>query len=284
MIYKEYHDAQEFLNRCLETFESNEVYYSLMLGLSKKLVQNPLHYGDFPLMATVEKDDQLLSIALMTPPFKLQISLVDENSKDALSFLAQSIYDHSWRIPTVMGEAHILKTFIKKWLDLNSCLSLEGERQRIYGLTQVIKGPLVPGFYRIAKSDEFDLIMLWQKAFHLETFGEGVKTAIYEKLVKSLFNEGHLYIWDDQGPVSMAALTRPTSHGITVSYVYTPNEHRKKGYASAIVSEISQMCLEQGKVFCSLFTDLSNATSNGIYQKIGYQAVADVIDIHFVEP
>jgi predicted GNAT family acetyltransferase len=33
--------------------------------------------------------------------------------------------------------------------------------------------------------------------------------------------------------------------------------------------------LDQGKQFTSLFTDLSNPTSNSIYQKIGYQPVCD---------
>ncbi|BAY85818.1 GCN5-related N-acetyltransferase [Calothrix parasitica NIES-267] len=57
--------------------------------------------------------------------------------------------------------------------------------------------------------------------------------------------------------------------------VYTPPEYRKKGYASACVAGLSQTLLGEGYKFCFLFTDLSNPTSNKIYQKIGYQPVAD---------
>jgi len=39
--------------------------------------------------------------------------------------------------------------------------------------------------------------------------------------------------------------------------------------------------LDNGKEFCSLYTDLSNPVSNSIYQKIGYHPVEDVIDIVF---
>ena len=48
-----------------------------------------------------------------------------------------------------------------------------------------------------------------------------------------------------------------------------------------MVAELSQHCLESGREFCALYTDLSNPTSNSIYQKIGYNAVADVTDLHF---
>jgi len=32
-----------------------------------------------------------------------------------------------------------------------------------------------------------------------------------------------------------------------------------------------------------LYTDLSNPTSNSIYQKIGYDVVADVMDVKFIK-
>ena len=41
------------------------------------------------------------------------------------------------------------------------------------------------------------------------------------------------------------------------------------------------MILDEGKEFCTLYTDLSNPTSNSIYRNIGYVAVADVEDIEF---
>jgi predicted GNAT family acetyltransferase len=38
---------------------------------------------------------------------------------------------------------------------------------------------------------------------------------------------------------------------------------------------LSQQLLDAGWEFCALFTDLANPTSNSIYQKVGYQPVAD---------
>ena len=73
----------------------------------------------------------------------------------------------------------------------------------------------------------------------------------------------------------MAMKTRPTRRGISVSFVYTPPEFRRRGYATACVAELSRLLLESGRQFCSLFTDLANPTSNHIYQQIGYRPVAD---------
>ena len=85
-----------------------------------------------------------------------------------------------------------------------------------------------------------------------------------------------LFLWEVAGqPVSMAAKTRRTTHGITVSWVYTPSEHRRRGYASACVAALSEQLLDAGWEFCTLFTDLANPISNSIYQKIGYRPVAD---------
>jgi predicted GNAT family acetyltransferase len=42
-----------------------------------------------------------------------------------------------------------------------------------------------------------------------------------------------------------------------------------------LVAKLSQHLLDQGRTFCTLFTDLANPTSNRIYQNIGYRPVCD---------
>ena len=63
--------------------------------------------------------------------------------------------------------------------------------------------------------------------------------------------------------------------------LYTP-ELRRNGYASSVVAHLSQQELDSGREFCTVVTDLSNPTSNSIYQKIGYVQVADMMDMHLV--
>jgi len=89
------------------------------------------------------------------------------------------------------------------------------------------------------------------------------------------------YLWDDGQPVAMSGAGGQTPHGVRIGPVYTPPEHRRRGYASALVAAISQAQLDAGRTFCFLYTDLANPTSNHIYQAIGYESVTDALLVAF---
>ncbi len=75
-----------------------------------------------------------------------------------------------------------------------------------------------------------------------------------------------------------------TPNGKRITAVYTPPEHRQKGYATSCVAALSQNLLDSGCKYCFLFTDLANPTSNHIYHKIGYRPVSNWSNYSFVEP
>ena len=69
------------------------------------------------------------------------------------------------------------------------------------------------------------------------------------------------------------------SYGVSrLGPVYTPPEHRGRGYASSAVAEVSRLILADGARAC-LFTDQANPTSNRIYQQLGYRAVVDMAQL-----
>jgi ribosomal protein S18 acetylase RimI-like enzyme len=76
----------------------------------------------------------------------------------------------------------------------------------------------------------------------------------------------------------MAAWAGRTGRVARVNYVYTPPERRGHGYASACVATLTQQLLDEGVPRCCLYTDLSNPTSNKIYQAIGYRPVCDAAE------
>ena len=90
------------------------------------------------------------------------------------------------------------------------------------------------------------------------------------------------YLWEDGEPVSVAAAGGPTPNGIRIGPVYTPPDLRRHGYASASPRPSARRSSTRGGTFVFLFTDLSNRTSNRIYQAIGYEPVIDVDQITFV--
>jgi predicted GNAT family acetyltransferase len=91
-----------------------------------------------------------------------------------------------------------------------------------------------------------------------------------------------LFVWEVDGTVvSMAAVTAPLGGVSRVHLVYTPPEHRGRGYASACVATLTAGELAHHGRTCMLYADLANPTSNGIYQAIGYRRVGDAVDLKF---
>ncbi len=155
---------------------------------------------------------------------------------------------------------------------------------RIYRLERVQPVASVPGHMRQETEVDRPMLIPWVRAFLVETFGKHASPTDAEQLVNRRlqgWTEG-LYLWDHEGPRALAGHTGPTPHGIRVAPVYTPPEHRNRGYASACVAALSQFLLDRGYRFCSLYADLANPTSNRIYQRIGYEPVCDVVQYRFL--
>jgi hypothetical protein len=120
-------------------------------------------------------------------------------------------------------------------------------------------------------------VLDWLQAFADEALGEAPHVEDMELTYrrKEADPDGAWLVWDDGGPVSLAAYGNPTPSGIRIGPVYTPPEQRGRGYATSLVADLTADRLAAGMAFCFLFTDLSNPTSNAIYARIGYEPVAD---------
>jgi predicted GNAT family acetyltransferase len=58
----------------------------------------------------------------------------------------------------------------------------------------------------------------------------------------------------------------------------------QRGYASALVAAVARTLLDRGKTVVYLTADLSNATSNAIYQRLGFREVGDQYHFDLVNP
>ena len=153
----------------------------------------------------------------------------------------------------------------------------------VHRLTAVNKLPRAPGTFGKADIGDADLIATWSM-----TFEEEKNPAVRKnneqllKITQDKIAAGDVFKWTDQGNmVSVAAINRRTKNAGIVGLVYTPNEHRGKGYATSHVQTLSEYLLQKGVKYCGLFTDKANPTSNHIYKKIGYEPVAECMDIGY---
>ena len=90
------------------------------------------------------------------------------------------------------------------------------------------------------------------------------------------------WVWDNDGMRSMVSMSGPAGGVARVGPVYTPPESRGSGYATACVHYVSRLLTDRA-LRCVLYTDLANPTSNAMYQRIGYRAIAEILRYDFAD-
>jgi len=284
VVITTYRQASDFLARAQAELERNEVLNGLPLGITLHLYKFPERTEIRPYLATVEDEGKLLVAAVMTPPFRL---IVTSNQVDAFgeapSLLIHNLLEHGWPVPGVMGPSSLSDLFAQTWTSLTGEVAHLRTHERLFELTQVIAPRPGPGELRIATPDETALVVRWIKAFQEEALHTSLSDEEALAWARRGIGKGEVYLWvlSDGVIVSMLATTRPVSRVISIASVYTPPELRGQGYASRSVAALSQHLLDSGWQRCSLFTDLSNPTSNSIYQRIGYRPVCDFNEFDF---
>jgi predicted GNAT family acetyltransferase len=269
-----YTHAAEFIARTRPLLLENEAANNVMIGVSEGIIRNPTRYRFPPYLATIEDEHTLLAAALMTPPFNLVVNAFTPNFRPAFELIAQNMVENNWKARGVLGRAEQSALFAEVFSQASGLVYRTGLRERLYELREVIPPTAVSGNIMQATEADTELLVGWLSAFMEEALHGEDSTNILE-LAKMRIRNGDIYFWQDGQYVSLAAKTRPTVRGCAIGPVYTPPEFRGKGYASACTASLSQLILDSGKDFCTLFTDLSNPTSNSIYQKIGYKPLCD---------
>ena len=152
------------------------------------------------------------------------------------------------------------------------------ERLRIDEAMHVLEAvaalpPPAGGAFRVAQRSDRDVLIAWERAFVIEA---GLGTAEHAaRSVDRRLSASSQFLWDNACPVATAAINPAVAGTARIGPVYTPPEHRGRGYATAVVAALSRHALRAGAERCMLFTDLANPTSNRIYARIGYRRCGD---------
>jgi uncharacterized protein len=270
-----------FLDRAAPYLEAQEAVNNLLLGILVRLAAD--HYQEKAFMATIQRGNSIDLAGLY-----LRINLILSHGKVAtITALAEELLSGGWDIPGVVGPSDLVDSFTSFWTECRGCSPSLWVQQRIFRLNQVVPPSGVPGVPRLAKASDISLLAEWDRQFGKDVRRPEEPMSLEEELknAEKRVLAGRTYFWIRNGlMVSMAAQARPTSNGMAINGVFTPKEHRGHGYASALVAAVSQMSLDSGKKFCTLYTDLSNPTSNSIYQKIGYKPVCNSTNYRFDYP
>ncbi|PES91630.1 GNAT family acetyltransferase [Priestia megaterium] len=272
-----YREVQEFKNQVELLLLKNEVLHNLALGILHGL--NESSKPNF--MGVIFKDSRVVLVLLQTHPKQIILSQIQKLTEGELSEAAELLQEID--IPGLVGERQTVLYLSQKLADLkNQEASLKMD-QRIYRLDKVKKAADAEGMLVKARLEHLSLVTEWVREF-MYIIGEPISKEQAVKTGEAFIKAGRLFLWEVNGKcVSIANATRPTAHNVTINFVYTPQKERKKGYASSCVSALSQLMLDEGFQTTSLYTDMTNPTSNKIYMEIGYEHVADSALVLFHE-
>jgi predicted GNAT family acetyltransferase len=283
-----------FARRAAPFLLQHEAEHNVLLGICASLRGRPAPAparGAPPYLATVEDAGAVVAVAFRAPPRKLLLSrTAAPDPAPAAALVTGDLAAVDPALPAALGPAAVSRAFAGEWTRRTGRAARRALALRIYALDAVTPPRATPGALRRATHADRDLVVAWVLAFHRE-LGEGDDRRAAERLAEAHLTEvgaagpaSALYLWEDGWPVSMAAAGGATPHGIRIYLVYTPPEHRRRGYASAGVAALSRAMLDAGRRFCFLYTDLANPTTNRIYQQIGYRPVGDADEYAFAPP
>ncbi len=273
-------EHREFLTRAGPWLEEREAENQLFFRMTGNMVSRPLTEGASPFFATVESDGRVVAVAGMTPPYHLVVSKASPAAVQSL----MAHLDGAGIAPSgVNGHAETSARFAEAWAAGHRVTMKIHMRLGVYEAVRTLAPSGVPGRLRPAGEPDLPLLAAWCQAFTREALGAQEQETVDQSAARARrwLSGGGIAIWEDGAPRAMANAVGPSPHGICVNGVYTPPEFRRRGYASACVAALTARLLSEGRRFVCLFTDLSNPTSNSIYQKVGYRRVCDFADWEF---
>ena len=271
-------DPGRFLAEAGPLLMADEARHNLILGLAGTLRATPDVYPDWSLWLVYD-GGIVVGAALRTPPYNAVLARPLDNA--ALDELVDAIDE----LPGVVGAVPEVDAFAGRWCAQRGCRARLVFGQGVFALRAVADLPRAPGSLREATRDDYDLLLEWFGDFAREALHEGEPGAEqHERQIRLRLDaaDGGFALWEDAGQVvSLCGYGSPTPSGMRIGPVYTPPELRGRGYATTLTADVSAAQLARGRRFCFLYTDLSNPTSNAIYERIGYVRVCESKQLEF---
>ena len=271
-----YETAEAFLQVAEPLMMMAEAENNLILSIAQGIARNPAAAAR-PYLATVGSRAGVHACAVHIAPYKL---VVTRANRDPIAELARDAFQAVPDLDGVSGPSRSVDDFALAWSRLSGIAPTFGKRLRIHETRKIVEPdlPAPSGQLRQATADDRRRLADWTVAFVRETMVPDPIDA--DRIVADSIARGRLYVWDDAGPVSMAAWAGKTPNGVRINVVYTPRELRCRGYGTACVKALTAQQLEQGNAFCWLYTDVTSAASPSVFKRIGYWPVSDVSEYY----
>ncbi|MDX6361022.1 MAG: hypothetical protein QOC85_25 [Streptomyces sp.] len=269
-------DVDDFLVRAGDFLRSRPGRHVMQLTWAERVrVRGAEAFGTAaPVFGVLERGGEVDATFYRLPPGGLGLSPLTPEQADSLAARLAAL-GHS--LPAVSADHSTATAFAEAWQRRTGATpELRDTRLRLYRLgTLAPPEPLPAGRGRVLGEQDLDQVMFWCGEF-AKAVGEDVSINA-DTWADTRFADKRYTLWEtpDGIPVSIAGLNPMIGGQIQVDIVYTPAHQRGRGYAGAVAAEVSRAALAAGARDVVLFADLSNPTSNALYQRIGYVPLAE---------
>jgi len=202
-------DAQAFLSRAQGFLAEREAENVLMLGVACSATE-----AEHAL--TVDRRGVCVMAALQSGANLI----LSRGQAGAVEALVRQLSQDDSSLRGVIGPARTTASFVDSWHARTGHETRFQMHSRVHELTQVIPPRRPPGAFRRAALNDVEPLATWADALNIELRSENPSPG--EETVRKRIGLGRMYVWDDGGPVSMAACDGPTPPGIRSNFVYTP--------------------------------------------------------------
>ena len=248
------------------------------IGILEQLRENAKAFdGELECLVVMETE-QIQVVTCRIKPYNLLLS--HSRNMNSISPLIEYFQEARITIPGIYGSAAEVKHFAKLWE------AITGEEFKIsdeflqYSMIKKKESTKLLGEISIAKSENKELLKGWTEKSIKEIIPgttEEFINSCTDSFLK-LLEEDRVFILEvENTPVSMAAISGQTKTMIAINDVYTPTEYRGKGYATELCVFLCDYILEDCKRIPILWVKASNYVAIHIYEKIGFEKVAEMI-------
>jgi predicted GNAT family acetyltransferase len=207
--------------------------------------------------------------------------LIAGRAPETAAALAAALARAGRFVAGVDGPASAADAFAAAWSQRAGLAIQVHGHSRVYRLTQTPSAQTGPaGRFRIAAAADRALLVTWLRAFGTEV---GELTGSPEADADDLLGYGGAAFWEAAGhPVAMAAVTRPVARTVRISMVYTPPEHRRNGYAAALLLAVSRAALDGQVREVVLITEENRPQRLAV--RLGYELIGERAVLRFGPP
>lgn len=286
MVVKEYKSAQAFLDDYETVLVEHESISQLVLYAAYQNCQNKTETEIGEIFGAVLDDAALYFLFCNSLSNSLKIYAVSQgNIEEAAVSLADYLNKNHIILSNIIAKNDICQSFMEQYKKNINCTFVEKLGMNIMELRMVNEIKPAEGKYRLALPEEAKLVAQWMIEFQMEALASEMDYEAALQKANTLIEKSKIYFYEntEKKVVSMAVVARKLAHGVTITYIFTPEENRGKGYAATNIYYLSKELLEQGNEFCTLFVDKKNPLSIRAYEKVGYKVMEENYEYKVVQ-